>query len=204
MNEIAGAKASPDLPIVSPERCGIILLAAGGSTRLGGPKKLLPYRGQSLIRHAISVALASRARPVIVVLGAGHESISNEIADLAGIHVIVNDRWQEGIASSIRAGLSRLPEIAACGMAILAVCDQPLISPALFNQLIDRQAEGNYLVVACAYGDTLGTPALFHRRLFDQLLSLTGDMGAKRIIAENPGHLATVAFPGGERDIDTR
>lgn len=152
----------------------------------------------------IAVALASRALPVIVVLGACHDSISNEIGDMKGIHIIVNHDWKEGIASSIRAGITEFRKIAAGKMAILAVCDQPLISPALLNRLIDRQAEENRLIVACAYGDTIGTPALFHSRMFDELQSLSGDTGARRIIAGHIDQLATVDFPGGETDIDTR
>ena len=185
--------------------CGIIILAAGASTRLGSAKQLLPYRGTTLIRHILTVALESHARPVIVVLGAAHQSVAAEIGEMQDVHPVFNDAWQEGIASSIRTGITHLTTIAAeCDKAILAVCDQPLIDARHLDSLISQQARGLYPIVASEYGDTLGTPALFDHGLFGQLLSLRGDVGARQIIAGHTDHIGVVPFPGGEKDIDTR
>ncbi|HXD78153.1 MAG TPA: NTP transferase domain-containing protein, partial [Puia sp.] len=85
----------------------------------------------------------------------------------------------------------------------LAVCDQPLLSAPVLDQLIGRQSECQQPIVASCYGQRVGSPALFHRDLFGQLLSLRGDTGPRKIIKKNPSRLAMVAFPGGELDIDT-
>src|SRR6185312_8860535 len=108
---------------ISP-KFGIILLAAGASTRLGLPKQLLSYRGTSLVRHILSVALESQARPVVVVLGADYRHIAREIVEREDVFIVMNEGWREGIASSIRTGLRALTGIADCDGAILAVCDQ--------------------------------------------------------------------------------
>jgi molybdenum cofactor cytidylyltransferase len=158
----------------------------------------------TLIRHILTVALESQARPVIVVLGAAHEIIAAEIGDMPDVHLVINDGWQEGIASSIRMGITHLDRMTGCDKVILAVCDQPLIDCHHLDNLIAHQARGMFPVVASEYGDTLGTPALFDRRLFGQLLSLRGDIGARRIIANSPENIGIVPFRGGEKDIDTR
>lgn len=186
-----------------PPKYGIILLAAGASTRLGLPKQLLSYRGTSLVGHVLSVALESDARPVVVVLGANYRHVAREIGEREDVFIVVNEGWREGIASSIRTGLRALTGIADCEGAILAVCDQPLLSAPVLNRLIGRQAECRQPIVASCYGQRIGSPALFHRSLFGQLLSLRGDTGPRKIIKKNPGRLAMVAFPGGELDIDT-
>src|SRR5580704_14397123 len=104
----------------------LVLLAAGGSTRMGSPKQLLPYQGRPLIRHAAETALASGCHPVMVVLGSHAAEIR---AALEGLDVVVveNTEWEKGIGTSIRAGISGA-EIMACDGAVLALADQPLIT----------------------------------------------------------------------------
>ena len=87
---------------------------------------------------------------------------------------------------------------------IIAVCDQPFVSSALFNQLYQKQVEGVEHIVASAYADTIGTPALFTQKYFDTLLGLSGDEGAKKILKDNLHDVATVDFPQGAIDIDTQ
>src|SRR5256885_1592662 len=109
---------------------GIILLAAGGSTRMGRPKQLLPYRGQSLLRHAATVVAESRCRPAVVVLGAEYQNSLKELSGLP-VHATENTLWSHGIGTSIRMGMDALlREDAGLGAVILALCDQPFITPA--------------------------------------------------------------------------
>jgi molybdenum cofactor cytidylyltransferase len=184
-------------------RCGIILLAAGSSSRLGEPKQSLVYNQSTLLEHSIQVALESMADQVITVLGANAETIKLNIID-EKLSVIVNELWQEGIASSIRCGLQYLLErIPVVQSALFMVCDQPYISAALLNKLVTLQRQTGAAIVASEYAGTTGIPAIFDETLFADLLQLKGDAGAKKLIMQQPGKIAAVSFPLGDIDIDT-
>ncbi|MGF7039494.1 nucleotidyltransferase family protein [Mucilaginibacter lappiensis] len=183
---------------------GLIILAAGASSRLGTPKQNLIYQGQTLLQRAIHTALTSACcEKIVVVLGANEGVIRPNISDHQ-IHITYNPNWQEGIASSIRLGITELqklePNIKA---AILMLCDQPFVDPLLIYQLTERKAENNNGIVACAYKDTLGVPALFDASYFPQLLMLQGKEGAKKLIKAFSHDVLPVAFPLGAIDIDT-
>ncbi len=183
--------------------CAVIILAAGRSARLGRPKQLLPYQGKSLLVHAVDIAKDSEAGPVIVVLGAGASELE-KLIDEKNLHIVENKEWQEGIASSIRCGLNTLKRVALLSDAvILMVCDQPHIDTTIINELIDTQKKTGKPIVASRYGNTTGTPVLFFKSLFAELLELEGDKGAKKLIDKYPAELATISFPLGEIDIDT-
>jgi molybdenum cofactor cytidylyltransferase len=182
---------------------GVILLAAGASTRLGQPKQLLVYKGQSLLKHAVKVAVESGAKSIVTVLGASADQLLVE-ANHQGTIVIVNNEWQEGMASSIRNGLKELLKIdAEVKAAILLVCDQPFVTKELLHELIEKYKSSDKPMAACAYGDTIGTPALFDRTIFASLLKLEGDYGAKKILKVSPQLVSTIDFPQGNIDIDT-
>lgn len=179
------------------KKTGIILLAAGESSRLGRPKQLLPYNGKTLIQHVVDIASVSKAQAFIVVTGAHRDLVSQT-------NSIHNDAWKEGIASSIRAGLNAiLKNESGLDAVIFIVCDQPYISATLLNELMDAHASTGKDIVASAYADTVGIPALFGKSFFNALLQLKGDEGAKRIIMQNPDSVAVVDFPKGNIDIDT-
>jgi molybdenum cofactor cytidylyltransferase len=181
-----------------------IVLAAGASNRLGKPKQLLMYKDKTFLRHILDIVTISNTYPVITVLGAGSHLTAKEIPADKNIHTIINGNWKEGIASSIRCGLNALLQIApGCHGAIFFVCDQPFISLTLVNQLLNIQQKTGKAIVACSYGDTVGTPVLFKSTFFPELLTLQGDAGAKKIIKQHSGAVATVTFPKGHIDIDT-
>jgi molybdenum cofactor cytidylyltransferase len=185
------------------ERVGIILLAAGGSSRLGQPKQLLPYKGQTLLQNTLSVALTSNAQSVMVVLGASADILKKEITN-SKIHVVVNDDWQEGMASSIRTGIKAITEISpSIEGIILLVCDQPFINSALLNNLITAHQKTGKEIVACTYGNTFGPPVFFHQSLFPELLQLEGDTGARSIVQKHLDNMEAIPFPEGIFDIDT-
>jgi molybdenum cofactor cytidylyltransferase len=185
------------------EQVGIILLAAGGSSRLGQPKQLLPYKGQTLLQNTLSVALTSNAQSAMVVLGANANILQKEITD-SKIHVIVNNDWQEGMASSIRAGVKAITEICpSIEGVILLVCDQPFVNSALLNNLITAHQKTGKEIVACTYGNTFGPPVFFHHSLFAELLQLKGDRGARSIVQKHLDNMEAIPFPEGIFDIDT-
>jgi len=183
---------------------GVVILAAGSSSRLGEPKQLLQYGGQNLLQHAIDAALSSNADPVIVVLGANAEQVSKEI-DRSNIHVIINTGWEEGMASSVKTGLNELLFITPSTDAVIfMVCDQPYVSSELINGLVDEQKQTGKPIITCNYGEAIGPPALFYKSLFHELMQLKGDVGARKIIQDHSDEVATILFTEGKIDIDTK
>ena len=183
--------------------CGIIILAGGASTRLGKPKQLLQYRGKTLLAHAINEAVNSNADAVVVILGKDAKLFEKEI-DERKVRIAINSSWEEGMASSLRLGMDTLlndkPFIDA---VIFMVCDQPHISLSVLNELITTQQKTTKQIVTCNYGDSIGPPALFHKKYFKDLMKLSGDAGARKIIQQNLNDVATILFPKGDIDIDT-
>ena len=183
---------------------GVVLLAAGKSSRLGSPKQLLSYGGQTLIEHMLDIAGNSKAKPVIVVLGAKADSIGSKI-DNNSATLVVNESWQEGMASSIRTGIKNLmqgdPRTAG---AILMVCDQPDVTSQLINDLIDAHHQTGKPIITCSYADTFGPPTFFHKSIFPDLLQLKGDVGARSVLQQHVKEVESIAFPTGSRDIDTK
>ena len=184
--------------------CGIIVLAAGLSTRLGTPKQVLIYEGKTLLKHALEAALGTDMRPVLVVQGASLPSVTREMEEMAGILLVTNQGWQEGMASSIRCGVEAAmqTEPGLEGLIIM-VCDQPFVSSGLLEELLLTQQNTGKPMVASFYRDNSGVPALFHKSLFNSLLTLTGDRGARQLLKDQSDRVARVYFPGGETDIDT-
>ncbi|MEM9510260.1 MAG: nucleotidyltransferase family protein [Cyanobacteria bacterium P01_E01_bin.35] len=180
-----------------------IILAAGASRRMGRPKQLLPYRGQTLLSYVTECAIASPCNSVIVILGANANKIEPEIAQLP-IKIVKNLEWNEGISSSISCGITYIKEqsLNIDGVIILT-CDQPFISPEVIEKLINTYNLTDKLMIASSYKETLGIPALFDRSLFSELMELKGDRGAKKIINKYPNLVHILDFSQGEIDLDT-
>lgn len=183
---------------------GIIILAAGSSSRLGEPKQLLRYQGKSLIRHIAEAAVETAGDQTIVVTGSNAALIERELKQLP-YHAAFNARWEDGMSSSIQAGVHKLrhlnPEVKG---VILAVSDQPFVSSTLFREMIRKFEETGSGIVACSYDNTLGTPVLFSNVYFDELLALGGAEGAKKLLKNFPDDVIPHSFPAGSFDIDTR
>ena len=177
-----------------------VVLAAGGSARLGRPKQLVPIDGEPLVRRAARAALDAGCHPVLVVLGSQAQAVRAAVADLP-VRYATNPRWADGVGGSIASGVRALAPGSPAGCIVLP-CDQPRLTAGLLATLIERSRNGDPAAVACRYGGTVGTPVLFTPGLFDRLAALTGDSGAKRVLrACSP--LEVIDFPGGELDIDT-
>jgi molybdenum cofactor cytidylyltransferase len=170
---------------------------------MGRPKQLLPYHGKSLLEHAVDTANDADANPVIVVLGANAELLEKEI-DEKKVHIVENKEWKEGMASSVRCGLTTLLHIApAVDAVIIMVCDQPFVSFSLLNDLITVQKNTRKPIVTSQYENAIGPPVLFHKSFFPELLELKGDAGARKIIEQRSNDVATILFKKGDIDIDT-
>jgi len=182
---------------------GLILLAAGGSRRLGSPKQLLrDSTGQSLTRRAAQSALGSVCRPVVAVLGASAPEVREELSELP-LQIIVNSDWETGMASSIETGLSALTEDAEIESVLVMLCDQPHVSARLLDSLVAAYHLTKHPIIACEYGGITGVPALFDRSQFPALLALRGEEGARRVIRACTEPITRIAFPEGVLDIDT-
>jgi molybdenum cofactor cytidylyltransferase len=179
-----------------------VLLAAGGSRRMGRSKQLLRFRGSSLVRRAAQAALDGGCDPLVVVLGAAAGRVRNELSGLA-VELVVNEDWPDGIAGSIRRGIAKLDEDPRpIRAAILIVCDQPLLDAGVIRRLVSVFDGSQGSRVACEYGDTIGVPALFERSLFPQLMRLAGDHGAKQLLLQHPEGTRRVPWSEGVTEVD--
>ncbi len=195
----------PAAPAPSARRSvAAIVLAAGRSTRMGGPNKLLEtISGKPLVRIAAEQALSSRASPVVVV--SGHERARVEAA-LAGLDVrlVHNPDYPQGLSTSVRAGLAALPPESEA--AIVCLGDMPQVTSALIDRLIAAfDPERNALVVLPTFDGKRGNPVLWSRRFFPELMALEGDVGARHLIGAYPEVVTEVPVENAAAmaDIDT-
>jgi molybdenum cofactor cytidylyltransferase len=180
-----------------------IILAAGESRRLGRPKQLLTYRGETLLNRAIRIASEAGASPVLAVLGAHFEAM---MASIQSPHVlpIHNDHWRQGMGSSIEAGMRALGVCApeAAGVLLMS-CDQPRLNADHLRVLLAAfSSEPSPVIVASSYAGIHGVPAIFPPETFAELSALRGEKGARSIIERAPFPVVAIEFEGGELDID--
>lgn len=180
-----------------------IIVAAGASSRLGQPKQLVLVDGEPLLQRAVRCAREAGAMPVIVVLGAHRERIGKAVA-FGDATMIENAEWEEGLASSIRVGV-KAAESRATGAAgvLLMTCDQPRVTAKHLLVMIEAfEAQAGTVMIASMYAGVRGTPAIFPRAMFADLLALRGDRGARGLLAKASLSVVDVQLEGGEVDID--
>ena len=182
---------------------GIILLAAGSSSRTGQSKQLLEIDGEQLLLKSTRVAVQSESEKIIVVLGANEMAHRKTIEHLP-VEIIANPDWETGMGSSLKKGLRQLlqvvPQLKA---ALVMVCDQPLLTTEHINKLIQTFTNTNSLIVASHYSGSAGVPALFEKSLFEKLLRVEDESGAKKIIQQHKEAIQTIDFLQGAIDLDT-
>jgi len=176
---------------------GALILAAGGSTRFGEPKQFLQFEGETLLRRVAKAAHGAGCAPVVVVAGDCADRVTAELHDLP-VQVVQNAEWRCGIGTSIKRGLAHLRH--GVSAIVILACDQPFVSVEIIRKLCGEDRP----IVASGYAETVGIPALFDARYFDELASLPDNAGAKSLIEANAADLAVVPFPEGVMDIDTR
>ena len=177
-----------------------IVLAAGASTRFGSAKQLARLAGRPLLHAAVANAVGVAGSAVTVVLGA-HAAELSPLLTHSQASVIINREWREGMASSIRAGVSRLP--ASCSAVLLMLVDQVAITGEDLKRLVGGwRRQPDYIAAAC-YGTTTGVPAIFPRSTFSELQALRGDVGARQLLHRNPDRVVRVPMERAAIDIDT-
>lgn len=180
-----------------------VVLAAGGSSRLGRTKQLEPWGGTNLISHVLARTAEFPVAEVWVVLGHDVDRILEE-SDLGDAYVIENLEWEEGIASSLRVALDALTRLSKCDQALVVIGDQPDIPVEVVEQLLASHQKEGRPVTLPKYRYTWGNPVIVERSLWPRLMSLEGDEGAKRLWQAHPEWINEVWFPEtGPRDVDT-
>jgi molybdenum cofactor cytidylyltransferase len=157
-----------------------VVLAGGASTRMGRPKQLLPLGGGTVLSTVVGRLLEAPVDRVVVVLGCGAEAVRSAArlpAD-ARVDVVENEGWEEGMASSLRRGVGAAGDAEA---VVIALGDQPGVDPRVVERLVDSFREGAPLAVP-VHGEERGHPVLFARSLFDELLAVRGDVGAREVV----------------------
>jgi len=184
-------------------KTGCIILAAGDSTRMNGAaKQLLEFGGKTLLRRAADAAIETDFDRIVVVLGSNAEEFKKEIEDLP-VEIAVNKNWETGISSSIKAGISGLIDEENIVAVVVMLCDQPFVTTKILRRLRETFNETGKSIVACLYAETTGVPALFARAVFDDLIALQKDEGAKKVIKKYEPETAVIHAPEAAIDVDT-
>lgn len=178
-----------------------IVLAAGGSTRFGATKQIALLRERPLVQHAIDALQLAGVRPVVLVLGHDAEAVASAAVLPPEALTVVNERWAEGQAGSLAAGLSAVADSEA---AVVLLADQPGITAEHVRALIEGFRTDPAPIVRLRFGDGPG-PALLARSIYAEASSLEGDTGARALVAARPGDVHEVEVEGNApRDVDTR
>jgi len=177
-----------------------IVLAAGASSRFGSAKQLVRVAGRPLLHTAVARAAEVAGTAVSVVLGARAAELTPLLTHSAA-SVIINRSWREGIASSIRAGVTRLPP--SCTAVLLILVDQAAVTGEDLKRLVSAWRRQPNYIAAARYGTTTGVPAIFPRASFSDLQSLRGDVGARALLQRNPDRVVRVPMASAALDIDT-
>ena len=189
--------------MIKNKKIGVVILAAGSSSRLGYAKQLVEFKGKSLLQHIIDASAQLEFDAKILVLGARKEKIEKEI-ELKGFEIIVNEKWELGMSTSLIAGLKRALEIENdLQQLLILLSDQLFVNQDKIEELIDEHLKGNSPATFSEYAGNVGVPAIFSSEVFQYLKELKGDHGAKKLIHENKFYYRTLKFEEANFDVDT-
>ena len=179
-----------------------VVLAAGGSTRFGRPKQLLPWEDRPMIAHVADTAWAAGLDPVIVVTGAAAEASTAALANRP-VQILRNYHWEEGLSTSLNLGVAALPPEAEA--AVFLQVDQPLITPPFLRALVARWQESQADIVVPTWEGRYGSPVLFSQTRFPELAQCAGDVGGRTLLKRYADRIATLPVSDPEllTDVDT-
>ncbi|HEX6832743.1 MAG TPA: nucleotidyltransferase family protein, partial [Rudaea sp.] len=178
---------------------GAVILAAGGSLRLGRPKQTLTHEGETLVHRAARCAVETDPVETVIVVGAAADEVFAAAADLRVRRVDCPD-WMDGMGASLRAGLAALPT--ACDGTLIVLCDQPALDRAHLAALVDAWRAAPERAAASAYAGKIGVPALLPRTWFDAATRTGGDRGARALFAQRRGDVVAIANEALAADVD--
>jgi molybdenum cofactor cytidylyltransferase len=177
-----------------------VVLAAGAATRFGSAKQLVRVGGRPLLHAAVTRAADITGNAVLVVLGAAAAELAPLLKHCAG-SVVVNQDWREGLASSIRTAVARLPP--SCTGVLLLLADQAAITAEDLRRLVGSWRKQPHYMAAAQYAGDIGAPAIFPRSAFRHLAELRGDVGARELLRRSPDRVVRVPMPSAALDINT-
>ncbi len=179
-----------------------ILLAAGTASRMGrGNKLLLKIADKTVLQWSVENVLASKVTQIFVVAGKDFEEVQSCLSQF-GVTVVHNSNYQSGISASLKAGLKMVAS--STDGALILLADQPNLQPQTLNRFLELFSASDKKIIAGQYDPITGNPVLFHRKYFNDLLQLHGDVGARSLLKSFPGEIATVEIPPEQRlDVDT-
>lgn len=178
---------------------GVVLLAAGRSRRLGTPKQLLEIGGETLVRRAVRLALATSPRDAVVVTGDHAKAVEEAIRGLAVRCVGAGD-FDEGMGRSLAAGLAHVDP--ACAGALVVLCDQPALTAEHLARLVEAWQAAPASAAASGYAGIVGVPAVLPRAWFPKLMAARGDRGARDLLRENAGEIRVIEDERLAEDVD--
>lgn len=182
------------------DQISAVILAAGASKRLGQPKQLIRIQGESLLRRTARFAVQAGCSRVWVVLGYAPDQMRPELGGLP-VQMLINAGWSQGMASSLRAGISAAQ--VSADAVLLLVCDQVRLTADHLRTLLERHRERHAPITASEYGGRAGVPAIFSARLYPELMQIEEDRGARAVIERHGAETEMVPWPDGALDLDT-
>ncbi|MDH3248943.1 MAG: nucleotidyltransferase family protein [Acidimicrobiia bacterium] len=181
-----------------------LVLAAGGSRRLGRPKQLEPWGSTTLLGHVIDLVESCPVDETWVVVGSDLDRVVNEIGSRP-VGIIQNPDWETGLASSLRVGLDALTQLSKADGALVFLGDQPAVRADVVTALIEKHRRSSAMAIVPKYRYSRGNPVLIDRALWPRLMSLEGDEGAQRLLQAHSEWVEEVWFDSlPPRDIDTQ
>ncbi|WP_339842257.1 nucleotidyltransferase family protein [uncultured Maribacter sp.] len=184
----------------------ILIMAAGGSKRMNGIKQLLPWKNSNFLLETIKTVQKSKATTTFVVLGANAEKIQKDCNIIEnGVEVIINPHWYYGLGSSIAFGVQELlQKIPQPDGILICLADQPLLTSSYFDSIINQFEKETSKIIATNYGKRVGVPALFPKLLYDDLVHLKGDQGARDLLKAKSINIVSLDTQNQLIDIDTK
>ncbi len=187
---------------MSPPRIATVVLAAGSSSRMGRPKQLIEFEGQTVIRRTVQTLNDCSANLVIVTTANNGVDFAAELEGLHWQQAVVENAHQ-GQSESVRAGLHAVEAEGNFDAILFTPCDLPLLSVSHLNALLAKYRSGGWTIVASRYDDVLGAPLIVGRELWPELHELRGDGGVRKILPAHSKETATVDWEEGQFDLDT-
>ncbi|MGE0930282.1 nucleotidyltransferase family protein [Peijinzhouia sedimentorum] len=184
----------------SIDNVAIAILAAGESKRMGSPKAFLQLEGETLLDRIIATAKSTNAQNIFLVTGAYHNEML-QVANMMGIKVLFNEDWQEGMSSSLCKAIEAVGQLPNLNGLLVLLIDQPYVDKDLLKLLISKFEENPEKPVASFYRDINGVPAIFPRVMWNDLLKINGDKGARQLLQKRED-VISIPFPKGAIDLD--
>ncbi len=190
----------------SPPQTAGIILAAGSSVRFGRPKQLTTLKDKCLVERVIDAALDSRLRTVVLVLGHAHQKIVNTLGTKGRhpkLEIVINHHYIDGQSTSLKVGLSRVMQDFSAVMYLLA--DQPMINSNIIDDLLEAFHASAKDICVPVFEGQRGSPAIFRRSVYEEIMKIKGDIGARKLIDQNADRVlfAEIKDPLCFYDIDT-